>query len=67
MALTKDQKLEIDGSGLFFFKTYLKEERQLEILKWYQSLTDKERGYIDDLRDELKDETNFFNATDVSN
>ncbi len=64
MAITKEQRLELNGSGLFFFKTRISEERQLEILHWYRSLTDKERMYIDDMRDETRYDAEFFSHED---
>jgi hypothetical protein len=42
--------------SLFFWKTNLSEERQVEINTWYKSLTPEEKLYVEDLRYERYEE-----------
>ena len=50
----------INGSGLFHFLSELSEAKKLEILDWVDSLTDKQKEFVNTLRQEAIDETNFF-------
>lgn len=50
--LTTEQEYEINGSGLFHWNSSLKNDDKLEILNWYRSLSQKEKDYIDILREE---------------
>ena len=58
--ITKEEKMYINGSGLFFFKSKLTEEKQLEILKWYRALPKWQQEYVDTLIQEGKDDADFF-------
>lgn len=54
----------VNGSGLFFFKTKLDKKTMVEIVKWYKGLPEKDRKYVDILRNEASDETDFFSQGD---
>ena len=43
---------KINGSGLFFWKSNIKDEKKIEIIKWYDNLSDIEKKYIDILMNE---------------
>lgn len=58
--VTTATKSDLGGSGLFFFNTTLEEEKQLEILNWYNSLSPLQMSYVDVLIREAKDEADFF-------
>lgn len=58
--MTKEDLLRINGSGLFFFKSNLSDEKKLSILNWYQSLPECYKEYVDILRKESSDEEQFF-------
>lgn len=62
--LTQEQKLAIDGCGLFFFKSNIEPAKQLEILNWYQSLTKEHREFVDLLKHESATEAEFFSSGD---
>ena len=55
IAMTQDEKIAVNGSGLFYWNSDLKDAKKLEILKWYNSLKPFEKQYIDMLRDEASD------------
>lgn len=55
----------INGSGFFHFLSSLSEAKKLEILDWFDSLTDKQKEYVEVLRREAIDETQFFSNSDL--
>ena len=62
--MTQEDKVLIDGSGLFFFNTRLDDETKLKIVKWYKDLSDDDRSYVDILRNESSDEADYFSQAD---
>jgi hypothetical protein len=50
----------INGSGLFFFKSTLDIRMKEKIYNWYNSLSEEDRKFVDILREETKDESEFF-------
>jgi len=54
-SLKEEEQFLIDGSGLFHWNSSLSEETQLEVVKWYNSLDDQQKKYVDILRDESND------------
>jgi len=50
--LSHPEEMMINGCGLFSLDSDLKDELKLEIFKWYQKLSDKDREYVNTLRDE---------------
>ncbi len=63
-SVSKEDRLLIDGSGLFFFKTRLGDETKLKITKWYKNISDVDREYVDILRNEASDESEYFSQGD---
>jgi hypothetical protein len=63
-SVSKEDRLLIDGSGLFFFKTRLDDETKLKITKWYKNISDVDREYVDILRNEASDESEYFSQGD---
>ena len=63
-SVSKEDRFLIDGSGLFFFNTRLDDETKLKITKWYKNLSDVDRGYVDILRSESSDESEYFSQGD---
>lgn len=60
---TQNEKMqEINGSGLFFFKTSLSVDEQYKMLEWYNSLSKTEQGYVDAFRSEATSELTFLNC-----
>ena len=58
--VSKEEVFLINGSGLFFFKSRLDDKKKLEIVKWYNNLSDKQREFVDIIRSEAINETDFF-------
>ena len=58
-----EDDLLVNGSGLFFWKSHLPKEKQLEIVKWYKALPEKDREIVDILRSESSDEA-YWNSQD---
>lgn len=56
----KEKVFRINGSGLFFFLSNLTTDEKIEILDWYEGLSEKEKGYVETLRSEQHDETEYF-------
>lgn len=50
---------EVDGSGLFFFRSDVPEDKQLAIVRWYNQLQHNEKEYVDILIREAKDDAEF--------
>jgi len=46
----------IIGSGLFHWNSSIKDDQKLEIINWYKSLSEKEKYFVDILRDEANSE-----------
>jgi len=42
----------INSSGLFFWNSNIDNKKKVEIIKWYNSLSDIEKKYVDILRNE---------------
>ena len=63
-SISKEDQFLIDGSGLFFFNTRLDDETKLKITKWYKKLSDDDRKYVDILRNESSDESEYFSQGD---
>jgi len=63
-SVSKEDKFLINGSGLFFFKSRLDDKKKLEIAKWYKNLSDEHREFVDIIRSEAIDETDFFSGDD---
>ena len=63
-SVSKEDRFLIDGSGLFFFNTRLDDETKLKITKWYKNLSDVDREYVDILRNESSDESEYFSQGD---
>ena len=63
-SVSKEDRFLIDGSGLFFFNTSLDDETKLKITKWYKNLSDDDRKYVDILRNEASDESEYFSQDD---
>ncbi|MCK9319402.1 hypothetical protein [Methanoculleus sp.] len=63
-SVSKEDKFLINGSGLFFFKSRLDDKKKLEIAKWYKNLSDEHREFVDIIRSEAIDETDFFSQGD---
>ena len=63
-SVSKEDRFLIDGSGLFFFNTRLDDETKLKITKWYKNLSDDDRKYVDILRNEASDESEYFSQGD---
>ena len=63
-SVSKEDRFLIDGSGLFFFNTSLDDETKLKITKWYKNLSDDDRKYVDILRNEASDESEYFSQGD---
>lgn len=63
-SVSKEDKFLINGSDLFFFKSRLDDEKKLEIAKWYKNLSDEHREFVDIIRSEAIDETDFFSQGD---
>ncbi|MFA5585551.1 MAG: hypothetical protein WDA02_03280 [Saccharofermentanales bacterium] len=63
-SVSKEDKFLINGSGLFFFKSRLDDKKKLEISKWYKNLSDEHREFVDIIRSEAIDETDFFSQGD---
>ena len=63
-SVSKEDKFLIDGSGLFFFKSRLDDKKKLEIANWYKNLSDEHREFVDIIRSEAIDETDFFSQGD---
>lgn len=61
---SKEDEFLINGSGLFFFSSSIDEKKKLKIVKWYQSLSDEQRGFVDTIRSEAIDEADFFSNDD---
>ncbi len=62
--LTAQEEYQINGSGLFFFKTLLDPEKKLKIMEWYKNLSKDEQEFVDILRTESSDEAEFFKNGD---
>lgn len=58
--ISKKEKLLISNSGLFFFNTSLDNKIKLEIIEWYNSLSDRDKNFVDILRREAADEATYF-------
>jgi len=54
----------INGSGLFFFLSNIEDDKKIQIIKWYKSLSQDEQDYVDILRSESSDETDYFHNDD---
>jgi len=65
-SVTPDEKDLVNGSGLFHWNSSVKDEEKLEIVKWYKSLDDKFKKYINILRDESYDDGYDSGANDES-
>jgi len=63
-SVSKEDGFLINGSGLFFFKSRLDNKKKLEITKWYKNLSDEHREFVDIIRSEAIDETDFFSGGD---
>ena len=63
-SVSKEDRFLNDGSGLFFFNTSLDDETKLKITKWYKNLSDVDREYVDILRNEASDESEYFSQDD---
>ena len=63
-SVSKEDRFLIDGSGLFFFNTRLDDETKLKIVKWYKNLSDDDKKYVDILRNEASDESDYFSQGD---
>lgn len=59
---TKTNEERINGSGLFFFKSSLSIDKKIEILDWVDSLTEKQRDFIDTLRSETYHDCAYFTS-----
>lgn len=59
-SVSREDKLLIDGSGLFFFKSRLPDDEKLEIVNWYKSLPPAHREFVDIIRGEAIDEAALF-------
>jgi hypothetical protein len=44
----------------FFFNSNLNNETKLKLTKWYNMLSEKDRNYVDLLRNESSDEAEYF-------
>lgn len=64
MSTTKEELYKINGSGLFFFKSDISDNKKLAIVDWYNSLAPREKDYVDLLRTESSTEEHFFNQGD---
>lgn len=51
---------QINGSGLFFFRSSLPTNRKIEILNWYNTLSQEQKDFVMDLRIEAMNESEFF-------
>ena len=51
MATDKDT-LQINGCGMFNWNSSLSKSRKVEILNWYEKLSEQEKRYIQELRQE---------------
>lgn len=47
---------DFEASGLFSTCNYLNKDIKTQVLKWYNSLSDEKKGFIDNIIDEQKDE-----------
>ena len=56
------EKSLIYGSGLFFFKSTIPDNKKLEIIKWFDSLPEEHKEFIDTLISEAVEENEFFNT-----
>lgn len=54
----------INGSGLFFWNSTLDDNIKLEIVNWYNSLPPNEKKFVDILRNEVSDESEYFSRGD---
>ena len=63
-SVSKEDEFLINGSGLFFFKSRLDNKKKLEIVNWYKNLSDEHREFVDIIRSEAIDETDFFSQGD---
>lgn len=63
-SVSKEDEFLINGSGLFFFRSRLDDRKKLEIAKWYKNLSDEHREFVDIIRSEAIDETDFFSSGD---
>ena len=63
-SVSKEDEFLINGSGLFFFKSRLDDRKKLETVKWYKNLSDEHREFVDIIRSEAIDETDFFSSGD---
>jgi len=62
--LTHNEDDSINVSGLFFFDSHINNKLKIEIAKWYKSLGQTEREYVDILIREARDEEQFFSQGD---
>ena len=58
--VSKEDDVLINGSGLFFFNSRLDEDLKLKIVKWYKNLSETDKKYVDILRNEASDESEYF-------
>lgn len=63
-AITHEQKLRINGSGLFFFMSDTPDTLKLSIMGWMDSLNDLQKVYLEILIQEGKDDA-IFDSKDL--
>jgi hypothetical protein len=55
-----DDNYLVNGCGLFFFNSKLKKNDKLNILNWYNGLSKEHKNYVDILRNEAIDDSEFY-------
>ena len=63
-SISKEDEFLINGSGFFFFRSRLDDRKKLEIAKWYKNLSDEHKEFVDIIRSEAIEETDFFSSGD---
>lgn len=64
--LTLEQEYEINESGLFHWNSSLRNDEKLKIMNWHKSLSQKEKDYIDILREQSFSDGYEVGANDES-
>jgi hypothetical protein len=57
--ISHDDQYKINGSGLFFFNSSVNDKIKIEVLNWYNELSQRERDYINILRNEAREESEW--------
>ena len=63
-SISKEDEFLINSCGFFFFRSRLDDRKKLEIAKWYKNLSDEHKEFVDIIRSEAIEETDYFSSGD---